>query len=205
MTYMRIDTNKFWGWVVVSLLVGLGIGLTIMFMQGAGRSSEINKLRSQMTAQSEEASATLSDLQAGLASAEASVAALTAENSQLTSDLASSQAALSAANKGSSTSSTGTLTITSRSVTPSTVATGAHITLTVKLRGRATKVRMQIKGPGGYSKLYYLKKTSTSGTTQTWKVTVTGPSRKGTYSYFVGAYIGTKKFTLAGSRTFLVK
>lgn len=203
MTYMRIETNKFWGWVVVSLLVGLGIGLVIMFVQSAGRASDLNKLKSQMTAQSEEASATITDMQGRLTEADASIADLTARNSQLTSDAAAAQAAAAAAKK--TTPAAGTLVITSRSVSPSTVATGARITLTVRVKGTADKVRMQISGPGGYYKLYYLKRASTSGGVQTWRTTVTAPSKKGTYAYFVGAYIGTKKFTMAGTRTFVVK
>lgn len=202
MTYMRIDSNKFWGWVVVSLLVGLGIGLTIMFIQGGGRATEINKLRSQLTTQSEEASATLVDLQARLASAEASVTGLTATNSQLTSDLA---AAKTTAKTTASTTNAGTLSFVSRSVSPSTVASGASLTLTVKVKGSATKVRMQITGgPSGYSStVHALHKTSTSNGVQTWKVTITAPSKKGTYDYVVGAYLGTKKITSNG--TFKVK
>jgi len=203
MTYMRIDSNKFWGWVVVSLLVGLGIGLTIMFVQGAGRASEINKLRSQLTSQSEEASGTLADLQARLASAEASITDLTAKNSQLTSDLAAAQ---SAAKTTSSTTSAGTLSFSSRSVSPNSVATGANLTLTVKIKGHATRVRMQILGTG-YDKLYYLTKVSTSGGVETWRRTVTAPTKKGTYRYYAGAFIGTKKFTMPGvsAWTFQVK
>jgi uncharacterized membrane-anchored protein YhcB (DUF1043 family) len=206
MTYMRIESNKFWGWVVVSLLVGLGIGLAIMFMQGAGRASEINKLKSQLTSRSQDASGTLSDLQARLAGAEASVTELTARNSQLTSDLASTQAALAAAKKTtSSTSSTGTLVITSRAVSPSRVATGASLTLTVKVKGHADRVRMEIIGTG-YDKLYYLTKVSTSGGVETWSHKVTAPSKKGTYRYYAGAFIGTKRFTMSGvSPTFQVK
>lgn len=207
MTYMRIETTKFWGWVVVSLLVGLGIGLATMFVQSAGRASEINKLKSQLTSQNEEASGTLADLQARLAGAETSVTDLTAKNSQLTSDLASTQAALAAAKKvSSSTSSTGTLEITSRAVSPSSMAPGANITLTVKVKGHADKVRMQVVGTG-YDKLYYLTKVSSSGGVETWRRTVTAPTKKGVYRYYAGAFIGTKKFTMPGvsAWTFEVK
>jgi hypothetical protein len=203
MTYMRIDTNKFWGWVVASVLVGLGIGLTIMFVQGSGRASEISKLKAQLTKQSAEASGTLSDLQARLANAEASVTDLTAKNSQLTSDLAAAQVAAPAAGTAG-TSSSGTLSFVSRTVSPSTVATGHSITLTVKIKGTADKVRMQIVGTG-YNKTIYLTRVSTSGGVQTWRKTVTAPTKKGVYNYFAGAYIGTKHSTMSGTRSFTVK
>lgn len=205
MSYLRIEKNKFWGWVIVSVLIGLGIGLVIMFVQGAGRTGEINKLRSELAAKSDEASVTLGDLQAQLSSAEASVTDLEARNTQLTSDLTAAQVALEAAKKSSSsqsTGATGTITFVSRSVTPSQVATGANIVLTVKLKGGADKVRMQISGTG-YSKLYYLTKVSTSSSgVETWKRTAHAPAVKGVYRYYAGAFIGTKKFTMTGTSAY---
>lgn len=207
MSYLRIEKNKFWGWVIVSMLVGLGIGLIVMFVQGAGRTGELNKLRSELTTRSEEASASMADLQARLASAEASVTDLETRNSQLSSDLAAAQASASAPKPPASTATSDTITFVSRSVSPSQVATGAHLTLTVKLKGPADKVRMQISGTG-YSVLYYLTKVSTSSSgVETWRRTVHAPSKKGTYRYYAGAFIGTKKFTMTGvsAYSFLVK
>ena len=208
MVYMRIDRNKFWGWVVVSLLVGLLVGLGVMFIVRGSSAATVTTLEKQvatLSAQSKEASDTIAAMQASLASAEASITDLTAKNSQLTSDLATAKAA---AKK--TTVAAGSLTITSRSVSPQSVEASHTLVLTVKVTGHPDKVRMQILGTGSvssYDQTYYLSKVSTSGNTETWRRSIKAPAKKGVYRYYAGAFIGTKKVTMPGvsALTFQVK
>lgn len=201
MVYMRIDRNKFWGWVVVSLLVGLLVGLGVMFIGRGSSSGEVTALEEKFAAQSKEASDTIAAMQASLASAEASITDLTATNSQLTSDLAAAQAAA----KKATVVPANTVTITSRSVSPTSVEASHTLVLTVKLTGHPDQVRMQIVGTG-YDQTFYLSKISTSGETETWRRSIKAPPKKGTYRYYPGALIGGKRVTAgASARTFVVK
>lgn len=204
MVYMRIDRNKFWGWVVVSLLVGLLVGLGVMFIGRGSSSGEVTALEEKFAAQSKEASDTIAVMQASLASAEASITDLTATNSQLASDLAAAQAA---AQKTAVADNT--LTITSRSVSPTSVEASHTLVLTVKVTGHPDKVRMQILGTGSlsYDEMYYLSKVSTSGDTEVWRRSIKAPAKKGVYRYYAGAFIGSKKVTMPGvsAWTFEVK
>ncbi|MDO8963271.1 MAG: hypothetical protein Q7W30_02140 [Coriobacteriia bacterium] len=198
MTYMRIDTNKFWGWVVVSLLVGLGIGLAIMFWQGAQSAGQITKLQRQLESKASEAGDAAAELQARLASAETSIADLSAGNAQLTADLAAANAQIATLQKSATASTSTSITITSRAVSPTSVSASGTITLTVKVKGKADKVRMQIRGTS-YDTMHYLTHVSTSGGIETWRAKVKAPSKKGTYRYYAGAFLDGKKVTMPGT------
>jgi Tfp pilus assembly protein PilX len=201
MVYMRIDRNKFWGWVVVSLLAGLLVGLGVMFVARGSSAGQVSALEERLAAQSKDASDTIAAMQATLASAEASITDLTAQNSQLASDLATAKAA---ATKPP-TVAANTVTITSRSVSPTSVEASHTLVLTVKVTGHPDKVRMQIVGTG-YDQTFYLTKISTSGQSETWRRSIKAPTKKGTYRYYAGGLIGTKRVTASTSaRTFVVK
>jgi hypothetical protein len=205
MVYMRIDRNKFWGWVVVSLTLGLIVGLIAMFFIRGSSASKVTQLEQQLAAQSAESSSTISTLQLSLQSAEASVTELTARNSQLTSDLAAANAKVTAAKKSTTTTTTA-ISFVSRSVSPTSVEASHTLTLTVKIDGHADKVRMQIVG-GTYDQTFYLSRVSTSGGVETWRRSVKAPPKKGTYHYYAGAFVGTTKKTMPGvsAWTFEVK
>jgi uncharacterized membrane-anchored protein YhcB (DUF1043 family) len=202
MPYMRIESNKFWGWVVVSLLVGLGIGLVIMLVRTGSLNDQIRVLRNQVAAASTSATAS-ADVQNQLASAEASLTALTDQNTQLTSDLASANAQItSLQGSSSSTSTTPTIVLTSRTVTPSTVATSGTITMTVKVTGGPSKVTMRIYNASKtYDHTFTLKKVSGSSSgTETWRLTgVKAPTKTGTYSYYATAALGSQRVTKVGA------
>ncbi len=207
MPYLRIDRTKFWGWVVVSLLAGLGIGFGVMFALSAARSDETRVLRNRADS-----------VQAQLASAETSLSALAAQNSQLTIDLEGANAQIASLQAAAGTdqtttpppSGTTTMTVTSRTITPSSVVASENVTLTMtaKVTGSPEKVTMRIYNASkSYDKTYALKKISTSGDTQTWRATTKAPPRVGTYNYFATAISGTIKVTMTGvnSATFKVK
>ena len=204
---MRISRGAFWGFLVLALVVGLAIGGGILVWQRTSLLSDIRKLETRLSAA--EASMTssadqLAQAQTQLASAEASIAGLAAQNTQLTSDLASATAALAAAR------STTLLTITERSVSPASVEASHALALTAKVQGNATKVEIKIVGTGtvaSYTKTYTLTKSTTTAGITTWKRSVTSPGKKGVYRYYATAYMGTKKFEMAGvsALTFEVK
>lgn len=202
MTYLRIDRNKFWGWVVVSLLLGLGIGLLVMMWRTSSLGDDVRVANNR--AQS---------AQAALTSAEASLTALTSQMTQLTLDLeaantqiASLQAAADDNNNGGNDTTptpepTPTIAVKSRTVTPSTVDTSGTITMTAKVTGNPTKVTMRIyikATPRTFDKTYTLKKISTSGGVQTWRATAKAPTTEGTYNYFATAIKGSKRVTKVG-------
>jgi hypothetical protein len=205
MVYMRIDRNKFWGWVVVSLLIGVLIGSTFMFFARSASSGEVAQLKAQMASEAASSTAQMEVLQSSAASLETSVAALEAANAQLAADLAAA--------KTTKTSTTTTTTATgiefvSRSASPSSVSSSGTITLTVKVKGHPDKVRVQIKGAGSisYDQTFYLSKVSTSSSgTETWRTSVHAPKTKGTYYYYAGAFLGSKKTTMGGTQSFKVK
>jgi hypothetical protein len=200
---MRIPSSKFWGWVVVSLLVGLGIGLVIMLVRTGSLSNRITVLQNQIAAGAN-SSETAGAAQQQLAAAEASITALTDQNATLTSDLQAAQAQL--AGQGTSggttsTTTTPTIAVTSRKVTPSTVATSGTITMTVKVTGSPTSVTMRVYNSSKktiFDKTYALKKVSTSGGTQTWRLAVKAPTKVGTYSYYATATKGSTHVTMNG-------
>lgn len=199
MAVMRIQSSKFWGWVVASLLVGLGIGLVIMLVRTGSLSNRITVLQNQIAAGAS-ATGTTGAVQQQLAAAEASVTALTDQNATLTSDLQAAQAQLAAQGTSGTTSTTTTIAVTSRKVTPSTVATSGTITMTVKVTGSPTSVTMRVYNSSkSFDKTYTLKKVSTSGGTQTWRLAVKAPSKVGTYSYYATATKGSTHVTMKGA------
>lgn len=202
MAVMRIQSSKFWGWVVVSLLVGLGIGLGIMLWRTGSLSNQVTSLQHQI-AGGAEASATLAGVQQQLAAAEASITALADQNSSLTADLQAAQAQLSSqgsTNTTTSSTTTPTIAVTSRKVTPSTVATDGTITMTVKVTGKPTSVTMRVYNSSkSYDKTFTLKKVSTSGSTQTWRLTAKAPTKVGTYRYYATATKGSTHVTMKGA------
>lgn len=205
MVYMRIDRNKFWGWVVVSLLVGVLIGSTFMFFARSASSGEVTQLKTQLESQSAEASNNIAAMQATQASLDASITALEASNAQLTADLAAAKTTKAST---TATATTTQVTFVSRSVSPSSASASSTITLTVKVKGHPDKVRMQIKGTGGisYDQTFYLTKVSTSSSgTETWRRTIHSPTKKGTYNYYAGAFKNGEKTTMGGTQSFKVK
>jgi hypothetical protein len=201
MTYLRIDRNKFWGWVVVSLLVGLGIGFGTMLLLTSSRSDEVRTLNNRVAA-----------TQSQLTAAETSLTALTDQNAQLTLDLETANAQIASLQGSSSSTTTDTSTtttttttvtvkVTSRTVTPSSVVASENVTLTMtaKVTGAPTKVTMRIYNASkSYDKTYTLKKVSTSGKTQTWRATTKAPKAKGTYRYFATATKSGVSVTMKG-------
>ena len=214
--YMHDGRNKSWGWIIASFLVGLGIGLIIMFFVGAARVDEIARLKSDtaaMVVKNKEESIALANLRTDLASANATIETLTAANSQSTSDLAIvpkaeppeakvavEQATATSTKQAAPIPNKPTVEIASRSVSPTTVKANGNIVLAVKVKGHADKVRMQIEGTGGvsYKEITYLVRVSKSGGTETWRKNGKAPPKKGKYRYYAGAFFGSKKITMPG-------
>jgi hypothetical protein len=193
---MRIPQNKFWGWVIASVVFGLAIGLTAMFLSGISSANRIAALQTQLSGAGIDTSAAITAAESRAVSAEASVASLTEQVAQLTADLAAAQGTGAAPDTTeSSTAGTGTVTITSASVTPSSVSATHTITLTVKVKGSPGKVQMRIHGVSGqaFDLTYSLKKVSTSGSTQTWRKVMKAPAKSGTYRYYASAFIGSTR------------
>jgi cytoskeletal protein RodZ len=203
---MRISRLGFWGSLVAALVVGAAIGVGLLLWQRAALNSDIRALETKLaTAEASSTAITqqLQDLETRLVTADASVADLTAKNTQLTADLAAAKKAL------DSKQSSGTVTVTERTVSPTSVETSHTLTLAAKVQGKADKVQMKIVGTGGvvYSKVYNLTKSTTSGDIVTWKRAVTAPGKKGMYRYYATAFVGTKKYEMPGvsAWTFEVK
>jgi uncharacterized protein (DUF1800 family) len=205
---MRDGRNKSWGWIVASLVVGFGIGLTIMFFVGGARVDEIAKLKSDAAAMAEKAQEerkALTDLRTDLASANTTIETLTAANSRQTSERAATQKtapteAKVAVKQAAPASSKPTVEIASRSVSPTTVKANGNILLAVKVKGQADKVRMQIVGTGGvsYKESIYLVRVSKSGGTETWRKNAKAPPKKGKYRYYARALLGSKVVKMPG-------
>ena len=209
MPYMRIESNKFWGWVVVSLLVGLAIGLVIMLARTSSLNGQITVLQNRVNGASANASEALASVQAQLASDEASITALTDQNVNLATQLAAAQAQVKTLKKTSSSStSTSTVTVVSRSVSPSTVATSGSITMTVKVTGHPSSVTMRVyTSSKSFDTTYSLHRITRSGNNETWRATVKAPKKSGTYRYYATATKGSTKVTIPGAspKTFKVK
>ena len=198
MRYMRIPQNKFWGWVVASLLVGLGIGLVIMLVSGAATSDKLRVLQNRLNA-SGEGSSTVA-LQAQLTSLEASVTALTDQNAQLTADLAAANATI-ATLKGSSSTASGTISFIARTATPTNVSPTGTVTLTVRVKGHPTKVTVRVVSHTTgvtFDHTYTLKRIIKQTTAERWQIKVAAPTHAGTYRYAATAFIGTRSFVMAG-------
>lgn len=192
MRYMRIEQKKFWAWVIVSLILGLGIGLGIMAVASSGTAARIAALEAS-------AGGTGADASATVAAAEASIAILTEQNVQLASDLAAAQAQIDAPS-GGSTASTAAISVVSRTVSPSSVATGGALTLTVKVSGHPDTVTMRIyTSSKSYDKTFTLKRLSTSETSETWRSATKAPTKTGTYRYYATAILGSTRVTMPGA------
>ena len=198
MRYMRIPQNKFWGWVVASLLIGLGIGLTIMLISGAAANDKLRVLQNRLNAGGE-GSSTVS-LQAQLTSLEASVTALTDQNAQLTADLAAANATI-ATLQGSSSTASGTISFIARTASPSSVSATGTVTLTVRVKGHPTKVTVRVVSHTTgvtFDHTYTLKRVIKQTTAERWQIKVAAPTHAGTYRYAATAFIGTRSFVMAG-------
>ncbi|HEX9092424.1 MAG TPA: hypothetical protein VF902_00435 [Coriobacteriia bacterium] len=207
----RARRPNLWALLAIGFAVGIALGAVLLLWQRFALNREIDALSARL--ESAEASATAaSQLAEGydlrLASAEASMQALTTQNSELASDLVGTRASLETANKQIAEASS-TVTITERSVSPTSVEASHSLVLQVKLQGKPDKVQMKIVGQSGvsYSKTFNLTKSTTSGNAQTWKRSVTAPPTPGTYRYYATAYVGTKSFEMPGvsAWTFEVK
>jgi hypothetical protein len=197
--YLRIPKHKFWGWVFASMAVGLLLGAVGAYaVSRASTTQQIAELKQQLqTAMSESASSTAS-LQAQLDSRDASLTALSEKYATLEEQAAAAKTA--AAKKTSSSTTTATLEVQVRTVRPSTVATGDDITLTARVQGKPDKVTMRIYNKTtGYDETYKLKRSSHSDTTETWRLVIAAPKKKGTYSYYATAYQGDKSATQPGA------
>lgn len=205
--YLRIPKNKFWGWVASSLAVGLVLGVGATYAIGrASTSGQIDDLKSQLASQTAEAASRTADLQARLDSSAASLASLSQKYEQLESEAASQTA--SDDNASSDSENTDKLEVLSRKVSPSTVATDDDITLTAKVQGAPDKVTMRVRNANsGFDETYTLKKTSTSGSSQTWQRTVSAPKKTGKYTYYATAYRDDKSATMpnASPSSFVVE
>jgi len=205
MQYVRMPRNKFWGWVVASLVIGLGLGLGIMFWNSSAATSRIASLEARLSGASTDASAAVSAAEARTAAAEASVSSLTAQNAQLTAELA---AASGSQQTTSATESSATIAVTSRTVTPSSVGTTGTITMTAKVTGHPGSVTMRVyTSSKSFDKTYTLKKISTSGDSETWRLAVKAPATAGKYNYFATAIKGSERVTMTGAspKSFVVK
>jgi cell division protein FtsB len=198
MTYMRMQESKFWGWVITSVVIGFAVGLIGMyFFTQVANARKIDAARKELSSQIAGANAKSSALEARLASSEASAAALAETNAQLTSDL---EAAKVDARKKSSSTTTSTLTVVSREIQPDSVTASGTITMTAKVKGSPDKVTMRVTAKsGGFDQTYALKKVSTSGSTETWRVAAKAPTKKGDYRYYATAILGDQKATMPGA------
>ena len=198
MAYLRMHESKFWGWVVASLIIGLGVGMISMFFVGqASANRKIEAAKKELTNQVAEANAKAASLETKLASSESSVSTLTEANSQLTAQL---EKAKEDADDSSSSDSSATLTVVSREIQPDELDGGDTMTMTAKVKGSPEKVTMRIKAKSGsYDETFTLKKTSSSGSTQTWRATAEAPSKSGDYTYFATAIDGDTEVTMPGA------
>jgi hypothetical protein len=208
--YLRIPKNKFWAWVFASLALGLLLGAGAALVLGrASATKQIDDLKKQVASQASAAASSATALQSRLDSAEASLTSVSAQYAQLQQQNTAAKPSTPSDGSASSPSSTTvTLEVISRTVVPSTVATGDPITMTARVKGHPDKVTMRIiLAATGASTTYSLKKSSTVGDVERWKRTVSAPKAKGTYRYYATAYLGAKSATMPGAKpsTFTVK
>jgi flagellar hook assembly protein FlgD len=198
MAYMRMQENRFWGWVIVSLVVGLGVGMGSMYLfTQAAAAKKVEASRAELTSQITEANAKSTALETRLASSEASAAALAEANTQLTEQI---DKATTAAKDSAAPSSASGLEVVSREIQPDDVAASGTMTMTAKVKGSPDKVTMRIEAKSGsYDETYTLDKTSSSGSTQTWRSTAKAPSNTGDYTYYATAISGDTKVTMPGT------
>ena len=200
--YLRIPKNKFWGWVFSSLAVGLLLGAVGTYAVGrASSSKQIDDLKKQVATQTSEAASSAAALQAQVDSRDASLTALSGKYTTLQQQVAANKtSSSSSSSSSSSTTATVTLKVLSRSVSPSTIATGDNITLTAKVQGHPDKVTMRIYNTSnGYDQSITLTRSSHTSTTEVWRRTISGPKKKGTYRYYATAYLNGKSATMPGA------
>jgi hypothetical protein len=197
MAYMRMQESRFWGWVITSLIVGLCVGLLVMYFYGQmAAAKKIDAARTELSGQVADANAKVAALETRLASSEASTAALAEANAQLTKEI---DTAKSEAKKASS-ETPASLTVVSREIQPDLVDASDTITMTAKIKGSPETVTMRIKAKSGsYDETYTLEKVSTSGSTQTCRSTAKAPSKSGEYTYYATAISGDTKVTMEGA------
>ena len=195
MAYLRMHESKFWGWVITSLILGLFVGMISMYFIGsASANKKLEASKKEMTEQITAANAKAASLETQLASSESSISALTEANSQLTAQLSKTK------EDADTSDSSDTLTVVSREIQPDEVDGSDTITMTAKVKGSPEKVTMRIKAKSGsYDETYTLKKTSSSGSTQTWRATAEAPSTSGDYTYFATAIDGDTEVTMPGA------
>lgn len=191
----RISKNAFWAWVAVSFAIGLALGLGFYFYRASSVTKQADELKKQIATQAQQSAATVNSLQTQLSSSEASVVALSAQVSAKASSTAQSTKQTT-----TSTTTTATLSVVSRTISPSTVATDGSITMTAKVKGAPDRVTMRVTGKNvTFDQTYNLTKVSTSGSTQTWRRSASAPSKKGTYAYYATAYKNGKSATMPGA------
>ncbi len=193
-----IEKTRFWVLIGASVLIGALVGGGLAYLMDSGTRAQVASLEKQVAA--EKAAATnAAALSNQVQSLEASVTSLTAANSQLTSDLAAAKSSGTAAT--SANTEKVAVTVVSRKISPSTVATSDQMTMTVVVTGHPDSVTMKVMGPDSNStyKTYDLQQDSTSGDQETWKATADAPSKKGTYHYFATAKTGSESVTKAGA------
>ena len=198
MAYMRMQESKFWGWVITSVAIGLAVGLVGMyFFTQVATARKIEAARTELLSQITDANAKASALEARLTSSEASMAALAEANAQLTADLETAKADT---KKTSSATATSALSVVSREIQPDSVTASGTITMTAKVKGSPDKVTMRVTAKsGGFDQTYALKKVSTSGSTETWRVVGKAPAKRGDYRYYATAILGDKQATMPGA------
>jgi hypothetical protein len=194
--------NGAWVYAGVGLGVGLLIAVGLFVWQRVVLVSEKTALERRLAAS--ETSGTLAgeqlaSLQERVAGAEASMAVLAADNLKLSADLTSATAALDAANTKLMEAAK-TLTVTERTVSPTSVEKGKPLVLEVKVKGKADKVQMKLVGtsPLSFSQTYTLSKVATGSSVETWRKTITAPTGVGVYRYYATAFIGSKSFEMPG-------
>ena len=200
--YLRIPKNKFWAWVFSSLAIGLLLGAGAAYAYShTSSASQVDDLKKQLASQAAQDASKLADVQTRLDSADASLTTVSQQYTLLQQKQSADKAkAGSTSSSSNTTSSTTTLAVISRTISPSEVATGDYITLTARVQGGPDKVAMRITSSStGDSNTYSLKKSSTSGNIQRWKLTIRAPKKKGTYTYYATAYRGTKSATMPGA------
>jgi hypothetical protein len=200
--YLRIPRNKFWGWVFTSLALGLILGTGAAYaVSRVSSAKQIDDLKKQLESQTAQAASSAASLQSRLDSADTSLTALSQQYTQLQQQNAADKAAAKSKSSASSTTTeTVTLEVVSRTVSPSTVASGDLITLTAQVKGKPDSVNMRItSSANGVVLTYSLKKVSTSGSVQRWRRVVSAPKKKGTYRYYAIAHLGDKSATMPGA------
>lgn len=197
--YIRIAERTFWTWIVISVLVGLGVGLGVMVWQRSALSAEVTRLTHRLESVSQEASGSVEQARAQLGESEARIAELTDENAKLTADLEAAKEAATAAEEQAAAEPS--VTVAARTIAPSTVSTGGSITMTARVNGEADRVTMRITGTGSvkFDAKYELKRVSSSGSIETWKRTIDAPSKPGTYRYYATAYKDGVGATMPGA------